>query len=101
MVKSIHTNFPALFDQDDEEREDGEDAARDAGETGKGSANPFQSFGITPFVLTYCRVACTPIAEVYKSSVIHLFYIVSYETERKRKENEELKKYRRSGYGGF
>lgn len=39
----------------------------------------------------------TPIAEVYKGSVIHLFYIVSYETMRRKRENDELKKYRK-GY---
>lgn len=56
------------------------------------------AFGIVPYVLTYCRVTNEPISAVYRSSVIHLFYIVSYETERKKLENEALKKYRVKGY---
>lgn len=35
--------------------------------------------------------------EAYRQSVTHLFYIVSYETVRRRQENEELKLYRK-GY---
>jgi hypothetical protein len=49
-------------------------------------------------VLTYCRITNEPISAVYRSSIIHMLYIVSYETERKRQENEALKKYRRGGY---
>lgn len=39
----------------------------------------------------------TAIADAYRSSVIHMFFVVSYETVRKRRENEELKRYRK-GY---
>lgn len=56
------------------------------------------AYGITPYVLTYCRITNEPISAVYRSSIIHMLYIVSYETERKRQENEALKKYRRGGY---
>ena len=48
-------------------------------------------------MITYCKLTSTPIMEVYRQSVTHLFYIVSYETVRRRQENEELKKYRK-GY---
>jgi hypothetical protein len=37
----------------------------------------------------------------YQSPVTHLFYIVSYETMRRREEENELKKYRRQGFGGM
>ena len=97
MVEELHRHFPTLFDQDDTGGEEGEDSAGAGGEAEGRGGNPFVAYGITPYVLTYCRVTLTPIAEVYKSSVIHLFYIVSYETMRKRRENEELKKYRK-GY---
>ena len=99
MVESVHSHFPALFDpQDEEGREDRPDAD---GETGERGGQSVQPYGITPYVLTYCRVANTPIAEAYKSSVIHLFYIVTYETERLRRENERLKQYMRKGHSGM
>lgn len=59
---------------------------------------PVQTFGILPYILTYCRVTNEPISEVYKSSATHLFYVVTYETERRRRENEELRKYVKGGY---
>lgn len=52
-------------------------------------------------MLTYCRVTNETISAVYRSSVIHLFYIVTYETERLRRENEQLRKYQRNGYRGI
>jgi hypothetical protein len=97
MVKELHGHFPALFDPPIDEGEDGEDAPRAGEEAGSGGGGVFAPYGITPFVITYCKLTNTPIMEVYRQSVTHLFYIVSYETVRRRQENEELKKYRK-GY---
>jgi hypothetical protein len=34
-------------------------------------------------------------------SVIHVFFIVTYETERMRRDNEALKRFRMQGYKGM
>lgn len=49
-------------------------------------------------MLTYCRVTNETISEAYKGSVNHLFYIVTYETERLMKENDMRRRYMKGGY---
>lgn len=93
MVEKIHGNFPALFDQQEDERED---------DGGKGGGNEVPAsgfasgYGILPYLLTYCRVTNETLSEAYRGSVIHLFYIVSYETERLEADAERIRRQRRT-----
>ena len=97
MVEKIHGNFPTLFDQmdDGEEDADTEGESRGVEEQGRGAKDPY---GIIPYVLTYCRVTNETISEAYKGSVNHLFFIVTYETERLMKENDMRRRYMKGGY---
>ena len=102
MVGSIERHFPTLFDQVDEEsreeRESEQGTDSGAGESNQGAA---QTYGILPYVLTYCQLTNETITTAYASSVIHLFYVVSYETERRERENEQRKRYMQRGYSGM
>lgn len=52
-------------------------------------------------MLTYCSVTNETITAAYKGSVIHLFYVASYEYERRKKENERRSMYMRNGFSGM
>lgn len=99
MVTKIHTNFPILFDQPDDENE--EHRSGEVERTESEDRRTANTFGILPYILTYCRITNETITAAYGSSVIHLFYVVSYETERLMKEEEMRKRYMRRGYGGL
>ena len=99
MVGSINKNFPTLFDQVDEENRESDPGADSEAETGDKAAE--QAYGILPFVLTYCQLTNETITTAYTSSVIHLFYVVSYEVERRERENEQRKRYMQQGYSGM
>lgn len=47
-------------------------------------------------MITYCRVANTPINDAMRESVIFLFYIVAYEVERINEEEAALKRFKKA-----
>ena len=93
MVEKIHGNFPALFDLEADSQE-----GEDSGEEGGGNEGPAgraaSDYGILPYLLTYCRITNETLTDAYKGSVLHLFYVVSYETERMEAEVERLRRHK-------
>jgi len=99
MVKKIHSNYPALFDlpdpQDEEEQGEGEG-------TQEGTGNPLKSFGIIPFILTYCQITNETFTSALRESVIQVLYIYSYEHTRKVMDEENRKRYMNAnGFSGL
>ena len=93
VVRTIHQNFPTLFNQIDEEAWATEGSNREYEESGESingdDANPF---GILPFVMTFIEVTNHTLEEAMNYDVATLFYIVSYQVMVNKKKEEMIKK---------
>lgn len=95
MARQICKSFPSLFDEPDEEGDNGQgDGKADTASDGRGGKE--HGFGILPYVLTYCRVAYTPIQDALRESVVFVFNVVSCEVHRLHDEQEALKRFKKS-----
>ena len=92
MVFQICRNFELLFETQDEE---GDETDADNGEdttvvpTDERGTNPY---GYLPYILTYVRVTATNINDTLRESAMQVLWVVQYELERQRKEDEAIKR---------
>lgn len=85
--EEISNNYPSLFEKTYEEDEDtgGQD------ENGKTDS----SYGLILFALTFVRLTGLNLLQTLEQPISLVFTILSVEIERVKREQEELKKYKR------
>ena len=98
MVKSIHQNHPALFDQADEVEENEQE---NNAEVETGNRSPLAMYGIIPFVLTYCQLTNETLTTAMRESVLQVLFIYNYEHTRRLLDEENRRRYAVGGFNGI
>ena len=87
-MANIHKNFPTLFAEAPEEIGSSEEFEKELNQ----NSGDFEQFGIIPYVLKFCEVTNHTLTETLEMDVNTVFYIVSYEILKIKKQEKEIKR---------
>ena len=79
------SSFPDLFNQEDEEGEDGEESNRPIQKGG------LVQFGILPYILTYCNATNEKLSDALEQPINLVLYVMTFEYYKHKEEEKKIK----------